>query len=108
MSPYSKFIAEAPTAIVVLCNNEKLIYPENWIQDLGAATQNILLEITALCLGGVWVGAAPLKDRMEYISDIFNLPKNIIPYCVVPVGYTDIKIKAKDRYDESKIHKEKY
>lgn len=40
MSPYSKFIAEAPTSIVVLCNNEKLIYPENWMQDLGAATQN--------------------------------------------------------------------
>lgn len=108
MSPYSKCISDAPLAIVVLGNEGRMKYPENWLQDLGAATQNMLLEITALELGGVWITAAPLEDRMKYVSDIFKLPSSVKPYCVVPVGYPKVHKEAKSRYDESKIHRETY
>ena len=108
MSPYAKFIKDAPIAIVVLGNTKRMRFPENWMQDLGAATENILLEITELGLGGVWATVAPLEDRMNYISDVFSLPENIKPYCVIPIGYPVLNMKAKDRYDESKIHREEY
>ena len=49
-----------------------------------------------------------LEDRMNYISELFDLPKNIKPYCVLPIGYSAVEINQKDRYDESRIHKEIY
>lgn len=108
MSLYAKFIANAPVAIVVLGNKSKMKYPENWMQDLGASVQNILLEITHLGLGGVWATAAPLQERMDYVSKVFNLPEHIIPYCVIPIGYPAEEKKAQSRYDESKVHREGY
>lgn len=108
MSPYSKCIKDAPIAIVILGNINRMRFAENWMQDLGAATENMLLEITELELGSVWITAAPLEDRMEYVGDLFNLPANIKPYCVLPIGYPKIDIKQKDRYDVSRIHREVY
>lgn len=110
MSPYSKLIAEAPLAIVVLGNKDRMIYPENWQQDLGAATQNLLLEAVELNLGAVWMSAAPLDDRMKYINEIFNLSDKIMPYCVVTIGYPeeDKGNKFVDRFDETRIHNEAY
>ena len=49
-----------------------------------------------------------LEDRMNYISELFDLSKNIKPYCVLPIGYSAVEINQKDRYDESRIHKEIY
>ena len=46
-----------------------------------------------------------LEDRMNYISELFDLSK---PYCVLPIGYSTVEINQKDRYDESRIHKEIY
>lgn len=49
-----------------------------------------------------------LEDRMNYISELFDLSKNIKAYCVLPIGYSTVEINQKDRYDESRIHKEIY
>ena len=108
MSPYAKALEDAPLAIIVLGNMDRMIYPENWQQDLGAATENILLEAVHLGLGGVWLGVAPLKNRMKYVADFFNLKDNLKVYAVVPLGYPDKEYEAKDRYDETKIHFEVY
>lgn len=107
-SPYAGFMAEAPLAIVVLGNKERMRFPENWQQDLGAATQNILLEAVGLGLGGVWLGLAPLEDRMNHVSEVFGLGENLMPYCIVPIGYAATQRKAEERYDASRVHKEKY
>ncbi|WP_458862267.1 hypothetical protein [Acidaminobacterium chupaoyuni] len=44
MSPYSKPIAQAPLAVVVLGNTQHMKFPENWEQNLSAASENILNE----------------------------------------------------------------
>lgn len=108
MSPYSKFIQAAPLAILIMANKDRMKYPENWQQDLGAATENILLEAVHLELGGVWLGVAPLEDRMNYVSDIFELEDNMLVYAVVPIGYPAVNNKAQDRYDAMRVHFEKY
>lgn len=108
MCPFSKFVKDAPLAIVVLGNSDRMRFPENWMQDLGAATENMLLEITELELGGVWATAAPLEDRMNHVRKVFNLPEKIMPYCIIPIGYPASYKDAEDRYDESRIHREMY
>lgn len=108
MSPYSKFLQAAPLAIVIMANKDRMKYPENWQQDLGAATENILLEAVHLELGGVWLGVAPLEDRMNYVSNVFELEDNIVVYAVVPIGYPAVKNRVQDRYDAKRVHFEKY
>jgi len=107
-SPYAKMVAEAQLAIILLGNKNLMKYPENWEQDLGAATQNILLQAVELGLGAVWLGLTPIKDRMEYIISLFNLPQNIMPYAVVPIGYPAEDKKFIDRYNKNKVHYENY
>lgn len=110
MSPYAGALKKAPAAIVVLGNKDFLRFPENMDQDLGAATQNILLEAVDLDLGAVWLGVHPLQDRIAHVSTALDLPENAIPYCAIPVGYPlkEDANKFVDRFDQSRIHQNKY
>lgn len=103
LSPYAKCVSDAPLAIVIMANKERFRFAEYWQQDLGAATQNILLEAIAQDLGGVWLGVAPESDRMEYVSKILNLNNNMMVYSVVAIGYPEILNKSQDRYDENRV-----
>lgn len=109
VSLYSKMVADAPLAIVLLGNKDNMNYSEYWEQDMGAATQNLLLQAVELDLGAVWLGVSPLEERMNYIKELFNLPDNIMPFCVVPIGYPKGQNnKTIDRFDGTRVHYEKY
>ena len=109
LSPYSKMLAAAPLAFVLLGNKEKMAWPQIWQQDMGAAAENLLLEAVELGLGAVWLGVAPLEERMEFISRMFGLKETLDPFCVIPVGYPAGKGNTfVDRYDPAKVHYEKY
>lgn len=108
MSQYSKPIEKSPVTIIVLANKDNMTVPECWQQDLGAATENLLLEAVELDLGGVWMAVAPFEDRMNYVTEIFDLPENILPYSVIPVGYPEEENKFIDRYDDNKVHYERW
>ena len=41
--------------------------------DLAIAVENIWLETDAQGLGGVWMGVAPLEDRMEAEERILDI-----------------------------------
>lgn len=102
VSPYATPLKKANIAILVL-GNKTLKYPQYLEQDLSAATQNILLQITEEGLGGVWLGVAPEKDRMELVKNSLNLKEDSIPFAIVPFGYSAEKEKVVDRYDSTKV-----
>ncbi|MCP1223717.1 nitroreductase family protein [Sebaldella sp. S0638] len=108
MSPFSKLAAKAAVLIILVGNKDKMTVPEKWQQDMGACTQNMLLQIVKEDLGGVWLGVYPTQERVDALKDIFNLPDNIIPFGVVCFGYSDKKNTFKDRYDESAVHWDKF
>ena len=106
--PYSKMLPHAKSAILV-CGDPSLEKHEGfWVQDCAAATQNMLLMIDYKGLGSVWLGIYPLKERIDGVRKIFNLPERIIPFAVLPVGYPDETKPANDKFDESKIHLDKW
>ncbi len=104
----SSLVKDAPLAIVVLGNTKRMRFPENWEQDLGAATENLLLEAVALDLGAVWLGVAPLKHRMDAIIKLFNLPENIKPYAMIAIGYPAENKQQQDHYHPEWIHYDGY
>lgn len=109
MSPYASSLKEAPLAILILANQSQMRYPENWQQDLGAATQNLLLTAVEEGLGTVWLGITPLEDRINFIKKFLSLPAHLIPYNIIPVGYPkNQKNEFIDRFDPSRIHFESY
>lgn len=103
--PYAKMLTQAPMAIVVCGDSTRSSY---WYVDCSAVTQNILLAAEALGLGAVWTAAYPYEDRIGIARKYTNMPEQIVPLCIIPVGYPDGPQKAKDKYDESKIHRNKF
>lgn len=103
-SPYSLCAANAPAVIVPCINKAKLKFPELDEIDLAIATQNILLEITALELGGVWLAVAPFEDRINKVIKALDIKDNLRPFALVALGYPAESHKQQDRFDEAKVH----
>ena len=105
-------VTGAPVAIVLVANIERAFYKTVWQQDMGAADENMLLEAVNLGLGGLWNGVAPDEERMGQIGRIIGIDEisNLKPYCIITVGYPadGLENKFMDKFDESRIHYEKY
>jgi nitroreductase len=96
---FVSFIARAPL-VVVACADQSTSsrYGERGkhlycIQDTAASVQNLLLAAHDLDLGTCWVGAF----KEEKVSEILNLPENLRPVAIVPVGYPARTPKAPAR-----------
>jgi nitroreductase len=104
----ASMIKNANAAIVVCGDLSKQSHKDYWVLDCSAATENILIEVEELGLGAVWVAVYPREERINHVIKVFNLPNNIIPLCIVPIGYPAETPEPKIRYDESKVHCEKW
>ena len=83
------FIAEAPL-VIVGCTDSRISsrYGERGeylysIQDVAASIMGMMLVAHENGLGTVWVGAF----MEEEVFDLLNLPQNLRPVAIVPVGY---------------------
>ena len=105
--PYAKMTAHAPMAIAVCGNRDRFLDGEDstlWVQDVSAASENILLAAHALGLGAVWTCLYPHEDRMEAAARILNLPEGIIPFCLIPVGYPAKEHAPIDKWHAEREH----
>ncbi|MGL6014900.1 MAG: hypothetical protein ACRCZU_02225, partial [Selenomonadaceae bacterium] len=55
----------------------------------------------------VWTGIAPEEDRMAYIKKMFDLPEGVMPFALLALGFSTGNVEN-DRFDEARIHYEKY
>lgn len=78
--------------------------------DCAAAVQNILLATHALDLGAVWVGIKQedSKGWDKHVIQTLNLPKNIKPIALIPIGHPNEDKDIKDRYDHDLVHNNKW
>lgn len=100
---------KAPLAIVV-CGDMKATLQgdgiDYWIEDTSAATENLLLAAHSLGLGTVWCGIYPQMERVKLLKEMLDIPEDIIPLNVVPIGYPAENPQPKDKWDPSEIHYE--
>ena len=85
-------------------HTEGLVAPSFAQIDMAIAQENIWLETDALGLGGVWIGIAPMQDRMDLVHDILKLPENVEVFSLFALGYPAESRKQQDRFDESRIY----
>ncbi len=103
--PYSHMLLQAQCAILVCGDQSAEILPEYFQQNCSAATENIIIAATDLGLGCVWVGLYPNEQYRTSFKQLFNLPKNIEPFSLIPLGYPAQPAKILNRLDSTRIHR---
>ena len=102
----SQMWKESTLAIAVCGDMEKALEgPAQafWVQDCSAATENILLAAHALGLGAVWTGCYPMMERMTNVSQVLNLPANLVPLSVIVMGYPNEQPEPKDKWKPENV-----
>jgi nitroreductase len=79
-----------------------------WEQDCAAATENLLIEAELLDLGAVWLGVHPIAERVVGIRALLGIPDQIVPFAIVPLGHPAERKPPSDRYDEARVHRERW
>lgn len=103
VSPYAGMTKNAPAAIVSVYRKDCAI-PQYAEIDLSIAMENLWLETDAQGLGGVWLGIAPIEDRMQAVEKILGIPDDLRAFAIFPYGYPAEERKQQDRFEENRIH----
>ena len=100
--PHGKMLFEAPLGIAVCGDLTEM--ERYWVQDCSAATENLLLAVTALGLGAVWLGVHPREERVSAVRRILDLPEHITPLNVVAIGHSAEEKPPRTQFDEARVH----
>lgn len=94
--------------MIVVCGNKTRTITQNdndfFIQDVSAATENILLQAASFGLGTVWCGIFPVEERTIAMKKVLNLNDEIIPVALIHIGYPDEEKEHRSQYKEDFVH----
>lgn len=102
-SPYTECAKNAPL-VFVACYRLDGPSPNYFEIDMSASVENLLLEATGQGLGAVWMGIAPIQERMNYVRDVLQIPEHLNAFALIPCGYPAEERKQQDRFDPARIH----
>lgn len=98
---------ETATLGILICGDESLEQiPGYWVQDCSACAQNILLAAHAHGLGACWIAAIGVEPRMNVLHGQLAIPRDVIPFALISMGYPDEQLPGEDRYDPARVHDE--
>jgi nitroreductase len=106
--PHAMMLKEAPAAILICADMTLEKHEGYWVQDLSAATENMLLAAHASGLGAVWLGVHPRSPREEGLKKLLQLPESVRPFSLVALGYPGEKKGPADRFLPERIHWDKW
>ena len=98
---------KSPLMIIVVGNLGRALplkMAEYWIQDAAAASENILLQATALGLGSCWCGIYPQERFVQKVRENLGLTGKQIPFSMIKIGHPDEFPKAHEGIDEKRVH----
>lgn len=102
-SPYAGCAEKAPLAFVA-CYRKNCMMPEYAQIDLSVSVQNVLLEADELELGAVWLGIAPLQERMDKVRKILDIPDELEVFAIIPCGYPAEIKPQQNRFEDMRVH----
>jgi nitroreductase len=95
----------APAAIV-MCGDMRRTLPVGrgfWLQDCSAGMENMLLGAVEMGLGAVWIGVAPIKPAMWFLSRALALPRHIKPLGVAYIGYPAEEKEPRTQFEDDMV-----
>ena len=108
--PNGQMLKDA-TAALIVCGDLQKAHDQELsflLQDVSAATENILLAANALGLGGCWLGIHPREERIAAVSTLFTIPENVIPVAGIALGWPAQESSPRTRYNPACIHQEQW
>ncbi len=98
----SKFLENAPLAIVVLADESK---SDVWVEDASIAAILMQLAAEEIGLGSCWIQVrGRRKDETitteEFLRKLVDAPAELRMECIIAIGYKD---EGKKPFDESKL-----
>lgn len=109
-SPFARPLKSAPLAIVVMerenLRRKAMGISELSAHDLGACTQNILLQAVEENLGAVWLGVTKQEKVQQKLRSILQFPKSVSAFAVLAIGYPadGVDMSITDRFEPERIH----
>jgi nitroreductase len=100
---WSYMCADAPVVFAVVGDPQA---SEHWVEDASAATENLLLLVAGIGLGGVWMATYPHEERESHVRRTLGIPDGLRILCLVAVGHPAEEKKPRTQYDESRVHRE--
>ena len=106
----SRPLKTATLAILLFTKVDETKPREMYYGDMGAATQNILLEAANIGLGGCWVGINNRTSRIETVLETFNIPNDLQPFSLLALGYPEDENANHfiDRFNHDKVYLERF
>lgn len=108
--PNGQMLKSAAAAFIV-CGDLQQAHDQELsflLQDVSAATENILLAASVLGLGACWLGIHPREERITAVRSLFSLPDTVIPVSGVALGWPAQESPARTRYNSTKVHQEQW
>lgn len=90
--------------VFVICGDPN-ISPAYYL-DATLASLNIMYASEYLNYGSCWSDIVPVQKRINLVRKKLKIPKSIVPYNMVVVGYRDQEKKPRNKFDLNKIHTE--
>lgn len=106
MKTATKYLFGAPQALLV-CYDENICWKNRHHEDAGRPSGEVdasivlthmMLQAWELGIGSCWVGVFEFNE----VRSLFNLPDNIHPVALMPIGYADKKGVASERHSSRK------
>jgi nitroreductase len=102
---HGKMLAQAGLAIAV-CGDPAI--SDWWVQDCTAATENILIAVAALGLGGVWLGCHGRPEREQAMRQALGIPEGIGVLSVLSIGHPAEEKEPRTQYDPARVHRNRW
>lgn len=103
LHPANKTMNQATAMIVCIidCQPEEIYEGYNFqLEDCAAATENMLLAITALGYASVWIdGWLRVNDRAQQVATILAIPSHKKVQIILPIGVPAEHWQQKERMD---------
>jgi len=96
---------QAQAAILICLDESKEGFLGFGPQDCSCAAQNLQLAAHDLGLGTVWIAIINVPPRVAGCREVLDVPENITPFALFPLGVPGETLEPEVRYDESKIRR---
>lgn len=104
----TEMLAESTLLILICGDDRKEVYKGFWPQDCSCAAQNMQLAAQDQGVGAVWIAVYPIEQRVQLFRDELGIPNELTPFALLAMGMPNEFHDPEYRYDEQKVHINKW